>query len=142
MDNFQFNFNLILSILFIISGSSLLITAFRDIIKNSNLKKNGIATTGKIIDIIEEDNEGTMYFPIVEFKTMNGVFIKKKLDGRSICNLEKGQEVELFYDIDAPDELFVNTRFETKYKYYLLIIVGLGILGGGIYNFIKFIINN
>ncbi len=106
------------------------------------MKKNGIATTGKIIDILEEYNDGKMYFPIVEFKTMNGVVIKKKLDGRSMCNLDKGQEVELFYDIDAPNELFVNIRFETKYKYYLFIIVGLGILGAGIYNYIKFIINN
>ena len=142
MDGFQFNLSLILSILFILSGSSLLVMAFKEMRKNSNLRKNGIATTGKIIDVIEENNEGTMYFPILEFKTMNGVVIKKKLDGRSICNLDKGQEVELFYDIDTPNELIVNTRFETKYKYYLFIIVGLGILGAGTYNFFKFIINN
>ena len=136
---FEYYWDLIFSIFFIVIGGISVFLAYQGLNKTFKMKKNGIATTGKIVKIEEKYNDGKVFYPFLEFKTLTGLIVKSKMDGRSNNNLELGQEVEVYYNSEMPDDFIVNTNFESKYKYFLVLVPGIGMLGVGIYKYFNFI---
>ena len=136
---FEYYWDLIFSIFFIVIGGISVFLAYQGLNKTFKMKKNGIATTGKIVKIEEEYNDGKVFYPFLEFKTLTGLIVKSKMDGRSNNSLELGQEVEVYYNSEMPDDFIVNTNFESKYKYFLVLVPGIGMLGVGIYKYFNFI---
>ena len=136
---FEYYWDLIFSIFFIVIGGISVFLAYQGLNKTFKMKKNGIATTGKIVKIEEKYNDGKVFYPFLEFKTLTGLIVKSKMDGRSNNSLELGQEVEVYYNSEMPDDFIVNTNFESKYKYFLVLVPGIGMLGVGIYKYFNFI---
>lgn len=137
--DFEYYWDLISSIFFIAIGGISVFLAYQGLSKTFKMKKNGIATNGKIVKVEEGYDEGKVFYPILEFKTLTGLIVQSKMDGRSNNNLELGQEVEVFYDSEMPNNFIVNTNFESKYRYYIVLITGIGMLSVGIYKYFSFI---
>ena len=133
-------FDLIIAVLSIVIGFVTSYSILKKIIKTNKLLKNGLAVFGKVVDVPEgEGDDENLYYPIVEFKTLNGQTIKEKLDGRSPNTMKVGQEIKVFYDAQAPQEFVVDIKYETTYKSYIFLFVGLIFIGVGIYKYFYFI---
>jgi Protein of unknown function (DUF3592) len=125
----------------IVFGVALIFNGYLSLRDFESLEKNGVGVKGKIIHIekVEEEYNNFMYYPIVEFKTLNGDIVKKKLDGRSPCHYKFMQEVKIFYDAEEPDNFVLNERFDSKGSIYLFFLIGIIFFITGFLNYLDFI---
>jgi Protein of unknown function (DUF3592) len=132
-------FKLLEIIVPIIVGILLIYSGYYALQSFTSLKKNGITVIGKIVDIEAEDNEGILYYPIVEFKTLNGIIVKGKLDGRNPTRYKEMQEVKVYYDSEDPENFVVGVKYEHKFQIILFIAIGFGLLIWGLTQYLDFI---
>jgi hypothetical protein len=135
MENFENYKDLIVSVLFIIIGITTLISAYFNKKKANRLKKNGLTTKGEVVGIglySDSDNDD-FYYPVVKFKTIDGLFIKDKSKTFFRDRLDIGQIVEIVYDNENPNNFVINGNFEEEQSYAITIVVGIGLLSTGVY---------
>jgi hypothetical protein len=132
-------FKLLEIIVPIVVGILLIYSGFEGLKNFTSLKKNGITVIGKIVDIHEVEDEGTMYYPIVEFKTINGIIVKEKLDGRNPSFYKKMQDVKVYYDSEDPYNFVIGVKYEHKFQIILFIAIGFGLLIWGLTQYLDFI---
>ena len=132
-------FKLLEIIVPIVLGIILIYGGFEGLKNFTSLKKNGITVIGKIIKIQEVEDEGVMYYPIVEFKTINGITVEGKLDGRGYNRYKKLQEVKVYYDSDDPENFVVGVKYEHKIQIILFITIGFGLLIWGLARYLDFL---
>lgn len=132
-------FDLLEIIVLIIVGLVLIYSGFEGLKNFTSLKKNGITVIGKIVKIQEKDDESIMYYPIVEFKTLDGITIEGKLDGRSHNRYKKMQEVKVYYDSEDPYNFVIGVKYEHKFQIILFIAIGFCFLVFGLAQYLDFL---
>jgi Protein of unknown function (DUF3592) len=132
-------FKLLEIIVPIVFGILLIYSGFEGLRNFTSLKKNGLTVIGKIVKIQEVEDEGIMYYPTVEFKTLDGITVEGKLDGRSHNRYKKLQEVKVYYDSEDPYNFVIGVKYEHKFQIILFIAIGFGLLIWGLTQYFDFI---
>ena len=94
-------------------------------------KKCTVSTKGVVVDISREvsnDSDGnrsiTLY-PIFEYNVSGEKYVQKSKNGSNFCKYHIGQEVEILYNPDKPENYYVKNSFGS-------IIIGVGFIILGI----------
>lgn len=113
-------------------------------------RKCTAVTEGKVIDIKEEvkylDEDGKVdfsiggfkhityrkeitYYPIYEYTVDGKIYKQQSRTGSSHCNFCIGQEVEIFYNPQRPQQFYTQSSSNSKMvAVVLFIIVGVGMM--------------
>lgn len=105
-----------------VGGAFFLIISFKRYKQEKRLKNNGIKTTGTIVDVIERVDEGTSYYPVIEFKTITGKVVKFE----GVSSMDKpiiNDQIELLYNADNPQEAVEEDGAASKGGIYLGIVL-------------------
>lgn len=101
------------------------------------LLRKGISVSATIIDLVKVPriHGYTVYFPILEFITENGIKIRQ----RSYIGLDRshqkkiGESILIVYNPDKPEHFLLNNGFDKYWKVLGSVIAGLAfILAGGL----------
>ena len=126
--------------MFILCGIFLLITGVL-IVANRQIKKSHCTgvTKGKVTDIIrqkhrERDSEGettisTSFYPVLEYTVGENTYVKKSSSGSSVSTYFIGQEIEIHYNPEKPEEYYANQNIGPMIVGMGLSIVGFILLG-------------
>lgn len=113
--------------IFLVVGLKLIITTI-------NLSSNGIATEGICVDlVVSNSSDSDMYYPVVEFITLDGERIETKLKTASSSPYKKGETISILYLPDSPkasasiDSFFLNYIFPLPFL-SLGLLWGLGVI--------------
>lgn len=97
------------------------------IFKNMEKKKRVCTskTSGKVIDIEEDTREMIAYSPVFEYTVGDHKYVKEYTYGSNVIPYKIGQEVEIYYNPNKPDQYYV--KGDTLYKRVTKIAVLIGI---------------
>lgn len=102
----------------------------RGIIIFKNMEKNKSVctskTSGKVIDIEEYKGKMIAYNPVFEYTVGDYKYVKEYTYGSNVIPYKIGQEVEIYYNPNKPDQYYVEG--DTLYKMVAKIIIFLGII--------------
>ena len=98
------------------------------IFKNMEKKKRVCTskTSGKVIDIEEDTREMIAYSPVFEYTVGDHKYVKEYTYGSNVIPYKIGQEVEIYYNPNKPDQYYVEG--DVLYKRVAKIIIFLGII--------------
>lgn len=119
------NIGMLVSIVFTVFGGIIVI---REVLKR---KKCNVITSGTVIDIVRDvsrDSDGgvsTTLHPIFEYNASGNTYIKKSSFGSTSCKYHIGQEVEIFYNSEKPDEYYVKGSFGSMFLGIAFVIWGV-----------------
>ena len=119
-------------IVIIIFGLILFVYGFSFLMEKTDLDKNGIKVTGTVIDINQKDIYRS---PFVEFTTKEGqkVTFLSRLDANvDLFQYTIGQEVEVIYHKDDPNNCEINAFWERNAPQLVLGCFGFILLLVGI----------
>ena len=133
-------------ICFFILGFLVIIIGIQTWIFMVGIQKNGIESVGKIL-YYEADEDGHKT-PTIEFKTKNGIQIKKKPYYYASSDLSKirtyknktNESISVLYDKKNPEKFIIGN--ENNFNYFSLvfiILVGIIFLSVGILSLLKII---
>jgi hypothetical protein len=108
-------------------GIFLIIFYFIRLRQKKHVLKNGIKTTGRVIDLSLEYSEQTRsYYPIVRFSLNDGTWITEKYSvGTLPASFKRGEDVELIYNPNNPTSFFIINKSEHIDKVFLAIGISL-----------------
>lgn len=115
-----------LSALILVVGIPFAIISVFEFKNTLNLLSNSHKTLGRIIDIEEEKrrNGGYMYSPVIKYKSVTGdEYIYDSNTKTGYTSYKIGQEIELIYDKNNPQNARVNSFLDI---WFLTIIMGVG----------------
>ena len=115
-----------LSALILVVGIPFAIVSVFEFKNTLNLLSNSRKTFGRIIDIEEEKrrNGGYMYSPVIKYKSVTGdEYIYDSNTKTGYTSYKIGQEIELIYDKNNPQNARVNSFLDI---WFLTIIMGVG----------------
>jgi hypothetical protein len=99
------------------------------------LLKNGIPTTGTVVDLVKSSNTrdnpalGAAYYPVVIFKTRSGQDIRQKMSfGRYPSPYSKGDKVDILYSSKKPSKCMIASEKGGLKVSKLFVIIGCAIL--------------
>lgn len=97
-----------------------------------------ISGTGTIVELIEVDRPGETpnYYPIIEFQTQTGEIIRfEGKTGVSENTYRVGQQVDILYDPQFPQDARIDSWFELWLPPLVVILLGSGALVAGLAGF-------
>lgn len=111
--------NILFTTLFFIIGFVMTIFGLRSLFKVWKLERRGIRTVGRIIDISDTDEDGTL--PVIEYVTRTGEVVQKKSSTR-YDQVQLEQEIPLIYDEQHPYQM-VHDSFGHKYTLGIFLLM-------------------
>jgi len=118
---------------FLISFAFLIVS----LVKRKERKKyktTGIKTIGIISEVILEASDQKLYFPIVNYETLEKIEVMKKCDiGTNPSLYKKGQKVTIIYQQENHEEFIIDDKNHETIEALFLIIGLLGMLISGFY---------
>ncbi len=99
------------------------IIIFKNMEKNKSVCTS--KTLGKVIDIEEDTREMIAYNPVFEYTVGDYKYVKEYTYGSNVIPYKIGQEVEIYYNPNKPDQYYV--KGDTLYKRVAKIAVLIGI---------------
>lgn len=100
-----------------------------------NATKDGIKTEGRIVDVVEEWDDGNyLYAPVMEFKTPDGAVHRSTSTIFSSKEISIGRPIRVIYKPEAPEKAVVDGIFELYLFPLIFVIPGaffMVIFGGG-----------
>lgn len=114
-----------LSILFLLVGTPFVVVSIIILLNTLNLLSNSYKTLGKITGINEERQSkgGYMYSPVIKYKSDTGdEYVYSSATKTGYSSYKIGQEVELIYDKNNPQNARVNSILDI---WFLPIFMGV-----------------
>lgn len=114
-----------LSILFLLVGISFTVVSAFNFLNTLNLLSNSHKTLGKIVGINEERQSkgGYMYSPLIKYKSGTGdEYVYSSATKTGYSSYKIGQEVELIYDKNNPQNARINSILDI---WFLTILMGV-----------------
>jgi hypothetical protein len=73
------------------------------------LNKSGVPTEGVVIRL-EQDNDSTVYYPVIQFTTFNReIVVVRHNFGTQPASYHVGQKIQILYDPLVPKEFVIGT---------------------------------
>lgn len=120
----------------LIGGFIIILIAINRYSKFSQYKKEGVKTKAKIIDLEEVwtiRQRVAMWHPLVRFTLHNGDwFTGRYVDGQNPAAFKKGQDVEVLYLEDEPDQ-FIIVKPRKIYLEVVILLVGVLVILMGLF---------
>ena len=126
---------MVLYLIFITVGVLLLIGAFIELKRKLAFVKSGERSVGTVVELVEKkDDDGTIYYPVFEFKTANNETITYRHgSGSSTARWAVGQEAAFIFEPGKPE----TARFLNYWGIYwwplslLAVAIDLLLIGAG-----------
>ena len=118
-------FAFLVGIIFAIAGGIIFV---KEVLKR---KKCNVSTNGTVIDIARDesrDSDGNIKITlhtIFEYNVSGNIYVKKSNFGSSNCKYHIGQEVEILYNAEKPDEYYVKGSFGSMILGAIFMICGI-----------------
>ena len=112
----------------------------REIINHIRLRRHGVHSTGRIIEIKKsEDLDGLKsFYPVIEYFFNDKIYHLSPKDERTLSQPEIGREISIIHDKSNPEKAILNTK-GAKLNIFLkvfFVLVVIGILSAAIFSVI------
>nr|WP_322813913.1 DUF3592 domain-containing protein [Chloroflexus sp.] len=94
-----------------------------------------ISGTGTVVELlkVQRPGETANFYPIVEFRTQTGEFIRfERSTGVSENTYRVGQQVDILHDPQFPQDARIDSWFELRLPSLVVILIGSGALVAGL----------
>lgn len=118
-------------LLFIVIGIGLIIGGWIMLQHTREFIDHSVLTTGRIVDyIVDRDDDGTFYKPVVQFTTADGKEVEyQSSSGATYKTQPVGSSVRIHYDPANPQHAAIDSFLDIWFAPVILFVIGVFFIG-------------